>query len=145
MDDFFVSVFGMVLCIGIPVILIAALAFLVNKTKEQEKRTQLEIHKLVNSLPEASRSSFLIQYNAEKKNPTTAVILALLLGGIGGHQFYLGHTALGILYLVFSWTFIPAFIAFIEAFTISHTVHKMNQEAARKASALLTGDISAVL
>ncbi len=145
MDDFFASAFGLMLCFGIPAILIAALAFLVNKTREQEKRTQLEIQKLVNSLPDASRSSFLIQYNAEKKNPTTAVVLALLLGGIGGHQFYLGNTVLGILYLVFSWTFIPAFIAFIEAFTISHTVHKMNQDVARKASALLTGDVSAVL
>ena len=145
MDDFFASAFGIMLCFGIPAIIIAAFAFLVNKTKEQEKRTQMEIMKLVNLLPEASRSSFLIQYNAEKKNPTTAVILALFLGGIGGHQFYLGHTGLGVLYLIFSWTFIPAFIAFIEAFTISHTVHKMNQDVARKASALLKGDISAVL
>ena len=145
MDDFFASAFGIMVCIGIPAIIIAALAFLVSKTKEQEKRTQMEILKLVNNLSEASRASFLIQYNAEKKNPTTAVVLALLLGGLGGHHFYLGHTGLAILYLIFSWTFIPAVIAFIEAFTISHTVHKMNQDVARKSYALLSGAVIAVL
>jgi len=48
------------------------------------------------------------------RNKTTAGLFALLLGGIGIHKFYLGQTAAGIVYLVFFWTFIPAFIAFIE-------------------------------
>lgn len=48
------------------------------------------------------------------KDRTTAGILALLLGGIGAHKFYLGDTGLGILYLCFSWTLIPALIGFIE-------------------------------
>ncbi len=41
-------------------------------------------------------------------------ILAFFLGGIGIHKFYAGKIGTGILYLIFSWTFIPAFIAFIE-------------------------------
>lgn len=56
------------------------------------------------------------------KNKTTAGLLALFLGGIGIHKFYLGRGGQGILYLIFFWTFIPAFIAFIEAiilFTMS--------------------------
>ncbi|SDX92796.1 TM2 domain-containing protein [Halopenitus persicus] len=48
------------------------------------------------------------------KDRTTAGILALLLGGIGAHKFYLGETGMGLLYLCFSWTFIPAIIGFIE-------------------------------
>ena len=48
------------------------------------------------------------------KSKTTAAILALFLGGIGVHRFYLGQTGLGILYLLFFWTFIPAFLAFID-------------------------------
>ena len=48
------------------------------------------------------------------KDRTTAGILALLLGGVGAHKFYLGDTGLGILYLRFFWTFIPALIGFIE-------------------------------
>lgn len=46
------------------------------------------------------------------------VILALLLGGIGIHRMYIGDWLLGIVYLIFCWTFIPAFIAFIEAIVI---------------------------
>jgi len=44
----------------------------------------------------------------------TAALLALFLGGIGAHKFYLGRTGIGILYLLFFWTFIPALISFIE-------------------------------
>lgn len=47
-----------------------------------------------------------------------AGVLALLLGGIGAHKFYQGRTKLGILYLCFSWTLIPALIGFIEGILI---------------------------
>lgn len=50
------------------------------------------------------------------KTKGTAIILAFLLGGIGGHKFYLGQTGQGLLYFLFCWTFIPAFIAVIEIF-----------------------------
>lgn len=49
------------------------------------------------------------------KSKTTAVVLAFLLGGLGVHKFYLGQTGLGVLYLLLSWTFIPALIGLIEA------------------------------
>lgn len=48
------------------------------------------------------------------KDRMTAALLALFLGGIGAHKFYLGRTGIGILYLLFFWTFIPALISFIE-------------------------------
>jgi TM2 domain-containing membrane protein YozV len=41
-------------------------------------------------------------------------VLALLVGGLGAHKFYLGRTGAGIAYLLFSWTFIPSVIAFVE-------------------------------
>jgi TM2 domain-containing membrane protein YozV len=49
-----------------------------------------------------------------RKDKTSAGVLALLLGGIGVHKFYLGQTGIGILYLLFCWTFIPSIIAFVE-------------------------------
>lgn len=52
------------------------------------------------------------------KNKIVAGILALLLGGLGIHKFYLGKAGLGIVYLLFCWTYIPAFIAFIEGIMI---------------------------
>jgi len=46
---------------------------------------------------------------------STAAVLAFLLGGIGGHKFYLGKPGQGILYLVFCWTMIPALLGLIES------------------------------
>jgi TM2 domain-containing membrane protein YozV len=48
------------------------------------------------------------------KSKTTAGILAIILGGLGVHKFYLGKIGMGILYLVFCWTTIPALIGLIE-------------------------------
>jgi TM2 domain-containing membrane protein YozV len=47
-------------------------------------------------------------------NRTVAILLALFLGGLGAHKFYMGKPALGILYLLFCWTGIPSIIALIE-------------------------------
>lgn len=49
------------------------------------------------------------------KNKTTAALLALFLGGLGMHKFYLGKWVWGLIYLIFCWTFIPAFLGFVEA------------------------------
>jgi TM2 domain-containing membrane protein YozV len=51
---------------------------------------------------------------APAKSRLVAAVLALLLGGFGIHKFYLGRVALGVVYLVFCWTGIPSFIAWIE-------------------------------
>lgn len=48
------------------------------------------------------------------RNRTSAAIFALFLGGLGAHKFYLGRGGQGMLYLIFFWTFIPAFVGFIE-------------------------------
>jgi TM2 domain-containing membrane protein YozV len=48
------------------------------------------------------------------KSKVAAGILALFLGGLGIHKFYLGKAGMGILYILFSWTFVPAVVAFIE-------------------------------
>jgi hypothetical protein len=53
-----------------------------------------------------------------KKGPvdkTVYIVLALFLGGIGAHKFYEGKIGMGIIYLAFCWTFVPAFVALFEA------------------------------
>lgn len=49
------------------------------------------------------------------KNKTTAGVLALFLGGIGAHKFYLGKPGQGIAYALLCWTFIPAAVSLVEA------------------------------
>ena len=48
------------------------------------------------------------------KDRVTAGVLAILLGGLGAHRFYLGDVGLGLLYLCFFWTAIPALVGLIE-------------------------------
>ena len=62
----------------------------------------------------APSASPLGQTTTSGKNKVVAGLLALFLGGIGVHKFYLGKGIQGILYLVFFWTFIPAVIGFVE-------------------------------
>ncbi len=54
------------------------------------------------------------QGGSRTKSKVVAFALAWILGGFGGHKFYLDRVGQGILYLLFFWTFIPAIIAFIE-------------------------------
>ena len=49
------------------------------------------------------------------KNKQTAGLLALFFGGFGIHKFYLARPGIGFLYLLFSWTFIPAFVSLFDA------------------------------
>ena len=49
-----------------------------------------------------------------EKSRIAAALLALFLGGLGIHKFYLGRPVQGILYILFCWTFIPALIGMIE-------------------------------
>ena len=48
------------------------------------------------------------------KNKVVAGILAILLGDLGIHKFYLGKIGWGIVYLLFCWTGIPAIVGMIE-------------------------------
>lgn len=51
--------------------------------------------------------------NSEKSR-IAAGVFALVLGGLGIHKFYMGQVGMGILYLLFCWTGIPALVALIE-------------------------------
>jgi hypothetical protein len=51
---------------------------------------------------------------AAGRNRIVAALLALFLGGFGIHQFYLGRTGTGFLYLIFFWTIVPAILALID-------------------------------
>jgi TM2 domain-containing membrane protein YozV len=85
---------------------------------------------IISRLNERQRLVFL----AEKKNPTTGLLLCLFLGGIGGHQFYLGNNAGGVMYLLFCWTLIPGIIALFELFAITNRVRDYNRKLALRIS-----------
>lgn len=121
------------------VAIIVACFLLLGKSKEQAKSSEANIARLVNSLPPEKQTPFLLQLNSIKKSPTTAVLLALFLGGLGAHKFYLGKTFAGILYILFCWTTIPAWIALFEAFGIAGTTAKFNESKAQEYYAMYSG------
>ncbi len=49
------------------------------------------------------------------KPRVVAILLAIFLGGIGLHRFYMNRPGSGIIYILFCWTFIPAIVALVEA------------------------------
>jgi TM2 domain-containing membrane protein YozV len=53
-------------------------------------------------------------YERKRQEQVVAGVLALLLGGLGVHKFYLGKGFQGLMYLLFCWTFIPALIGLVE-------------------------------
>ncbi len=55
----------------------------------------------------------LKEYNNNQNKPSLVVyvLLALFLGGIGAHDFYVGKPVKGFIKLVFCWTGIPSIIA----------------------------------
>lgn len=124
----FVYVILFLLVVAIFVVLILTL----KKSKELTQQSEANIARLVNSLPTDKQTPFLLQINSVKKSPTTAVLLALFLGGIGAHKFYLGKTVAGILYILFCWTSIPSWIALFEALGLSGSVAKYNEIKAQE-------------
>ncbi len=80
---------------------------------------------------------FYQQYNMARRDEVVAILLALFLGDFGVHHFYLRRTGLGILYLCFFWTGIPAILGFIECFFMPGRVREFNAiQAAAIAAAL---------
>ena len=73
----------------------------------------------------------MISFTSQRKTPSTAVLLAVLLE-VSGPKFYLKQTGMGIMYLLFCWTGIPALVALIEAFTVTAQVNRINTEIARR-------------
>lgn len=81
------------------------------------------------------RGWFYAEYEAARKDEVIGVLLAVVLGGLGIHHFYLRRDGLGILYLLFSWTSIPMFVAWVEAFFMPGRVRRYNALQAAHISA----------
>lgn len=58
------------------------------------------------------------------KSKGVAAFLALFLGGIGAHKFYLEQPFMGLIYLCFCWTLIPAIIGVLESLVYIFMSHK---------------------
>jgi TM2 domain-containing membrane protein YozV len=137
------SVFIILGCVSCVVSLgfLALFAYLIKHSIDEGKKSEISVNQMIQGIPQDRQMVFMMQYNAAKKNPTVAILLALFLGGIGIHKFYMGQPVAGILYLIFCWTGIPAIIAFFEALFMTGNVGKYNKEKAMEIYAM-TGGVS---
>ena len=70
------------------------------------------------TVPSIVRAGIMQTRSGNGKRKKVAVLLALFLGWLGIHKFYMGNIKAGILYILFSWTIIPAILGWIDAFVI---------------------------
>src|SRR5580698_6941643 len=84
-----------------------------------------------------AQAVFYQQYEAARRDEVVGILLALFLGTFGVHHFYLRRTGLGILYLCFFWSGVPAILGLIECFFMPGRVREFNAiQAAGIAAAL---------
>lgn len=96
---------------------------LANMNKEEEKEMTNE--QLQNEiLKEQLAQLKSMKEDSNKPSLTVYLLLALFLGGIGAHDFYVGKPVKGLIKLVFCWTGIPSIVAIFNI--IGALMHKEN-------------------
>lgn len=85
------------------------------KEKKQEKEDPSSgININVSNVGSANQAPTYVANRKKVVNKAVYCLLALFLGGLGIHKFYSGRIGMGIVYIIFCWTFIPCIIAVIE-------------------------------
>jgi TM2 domain-containing membrane protein YozV/DNA-directed RNA polymerase subunit M/transcription elongation factor TFIIS len=97
---------------------------------EPQNKSKLGQHS--NQLTSQQKLYFQQEYDKLSRNPSTALILTLLLGGAGAHRFYLRQWGMGAAYILFAWTFIPICVALVECFFIRKRTEKYNEQVAQQ-------------
>ena len=90
------------------------------------------LHYLTKKMSHSEKFAFYNEYNLRKRDTAIGVSLALLLGGIGIHRFWLGQTKAGVTYLIFCWTIIPIFFAIVDATCMGDMCRKYNNRIAKE-------------
>jgi TM2 domain-containing membrane protein YozV len=91
------------------------------------------------NMNDQQRGWFYAEYERARKDEVVGVLIAIFLGGLGIHHFYLRRDGLGILYLLFSWTGIPMIIGWIETFFMPGRVRQYNVMQAMFISSQILG------
>ena len=77
--------------------------------KEEKEMTNDQLQKEI--LKEKLAQLKSMKEDSNKPSLTVYLLLALFLGGVGAHDFYVGKPVTGLIKLVFCWTGIPTIIS----------------------------------
>jgi TM2 domain-containing membrane protein YozV len=106
--------------------------------RRQEVR---ELARLTEPLTAAQQAFFQGEYGRHRRNPTTALLLCLLLGGFGAHYFYFGRHRAGLLRLGLCLTLVPAVLALFEARSIGARAVRYNASLASELLLAIRGTV----
>ena len=91
------------------------------------------------NMTDHQRAWFYAEYERARKDEVVGVLFAIFLGNFGIHHFYLRRNGLGILYLLFFWTGLPAILGLIDAFFTPGRVRQYNATQAAYISSQIVG------
>lgn len=92
----------------------------------------MEHLKYMREVPQADRVLYARSFARQRKHPVVGVMLAFFLGGLGAHHFYMGEIGLGMIYLLLSWTLVPAVVALVESVFMPGRTRRHNEALARE-------------
>ena len=84
--------------------------------------------------PTCAHPNPLTAFDGPVKSKIVAALLAIFLGWLGIHRFYLNQPKIGLLYILFAWTAIPLIIGVIEG--LIYIFQSDEQFRARRRNAL---------
>lgn len=91
-------------------------------------------------LSKEEKLQFQSEFSLRSRKTSTGVLLALLLGGVGAHKFWLGQTGSGVVYLIagtVGWflilpPIIIAILCIVDACNMNMIVGVYNREVAKE-------------
>jgi TM2 domain-containing membrane protein YozV len=104
----------------------AILAILLWKGMTAAEEHNRKINQYLAIIPDERSAKVSSIYLNSKKNLGTALLLSLLLGGIGAHHVYLGKKTAALLSLIFCFTGIPLIISLFNAAVMPKTIAEYN-------------------
>ena len=90
-----------------------------------------EYQHLTRKMTYGEQMVFENEFELRCKQPSLGVVYALLLGWFGYHRFWLDDKKGGLVFLVFSWTLLPALFSIFDALCMKELCTGFNNKLAK--------------
>ena len=95
-------------------------------------RMRKEYQHLAKKMSHGQLMVFENEFELRCKQPSLGIVYALLLGWFGYHRFWLNDRKSGLVFLVFSWTLLPALFSIFDALCMRELCTGFNNKLAKQ-------------